>query len=46
MSADQEQVDRFVLRLGRAGIAVRELRREQLSFESLFFQLTEEVVGQ
>ena len=46
MSADEEQVDRFVLRLGRAGVAVRELQREQLSFESLFFQLTEEVAGE
>ena len=34
-------LDEFVIALGARGIAVRELRREGLPLESLFFQLTE-----
>ncbi len=34
-------LDGYVIALAAAGVAVRELRREDLPFESLFFQLTE-----
>ena len=38
----QERVNDYVLRLGRAGIAVRGLELEVTPLESLFFQLTQE----
>jgi ABC-2 type transport system ATP-binding protein len=41
LSAALETVDRFVIALGRAGIAVRTLERRERSLESLFLELTE-----
>ncbi|MFJ1549527.1 ABC transporter ATP-binding protein [Streptomyces sp. NPDC088246] len=40
--AQREALDRFVLELGRAGVAVRELRLETTSLEQQFLRLTEE----
>ena len=37
-----EAVDRLTVELGRRGIAIRRLAREQRSLEDLFFQLTED----
>ncbi len=39
--ADTADLDALVLALAAEGVAVRELRRDDLPFESLFFQLTE-----
>ena len=44
LSASLETVDRFVIALGRAGIAVRTLERRERSLESLFLELTETAV--
>jgi ABC-2 type transport system ATP-binding protein len=41
LDASQEVVDRIAIELGRSGIAIRYLAREQRSLEDLFFQLTE-----
>ena len=40
--SDTAQLDRFLIALGASNIAARELQRQALSFESLYFQLTEE----
>lgn len=40
--ADQAELDRFLIDLAVRGSAVRELHRDELPFESLFFQLTEQ----
>jgi ABC-2 type transport system ATP-binding protein len=42
LDADQSAVDRLTVELGRRGIAIRHLARQQRSLEDLFFQLTEE----
>ena len=41
LDAEREAVDRLTVELGRLGIAIRHLAREQRSLEDLFFQLTE-----
>jgi ABC-2 type transport system ATP-binding protein len=41
LDAPQELVDRLSIELGRAGIPIRHLAREQRSLEDLFFRLTE-----
>jgi len=41
LEAAQDDVDRLTVALGRAGIAIRHLAREQRSLEDLFFQVTE-----
>lgn len=41
VAAGTAELDAYVLALGAVGVAVRELRREDLPLESLFFQLTE-----
>jgi ABC-2 type transport system ATP-binding protein len=41
MDAPQDAVDRISVALGRAGIAIRHLVREQRSLEDLFFKVTE-----
>jgi ABC-2 type transport system ATP-binding protein len=41
VAAGTAELDDYVIALAAAGVAVRELRREDLPFESLFFQLTE-----
>jgi ABC-type multidrug transport system ATPase subunit len=41
IDASQDVVDRITVALGRAGIAIRHLAREQRSLEDLFFQVTE-----
>jgi ABC-2 type transport system ATP-binding protein len=38
--ADQETIDAYVMALGRAGVAIRELERRARSLESLFLQIT------
>jgi ABC-2 type transport system ATP-binding protein len=40
--ADQEALDEYTIRLGRAGIAVRELFAVGTPLEALFFELTQE----
>jgi len=45
VSASLETVDRFVIALGRAGIAVRTLERRERSLESLFLELTATAVS-
>jgi len=40
VSADLAALDAYVVALGRAGIAVRELQRRTRSLESLFVELT------
>ena len=45
VAAGTAELDGYVIALGAAGVAVRELRREVLPFESLFFQLTEPASG-
>jgi ABC-2 type transport system ATP-binding protein len=42
LDADESAVDRLTVELGRRGIAIRHLARQQRSLEDLFFQLTEE----
>jgi ABC-2 type transport system ATP-binding protein len=42
LDAEPEAVDRCTIELGRRGIAIRHLAREQRSLEDLFFQLTED----
>ena len=42
LDAPPEVVDRLTVALGRAGIPIRSLSREQRTLEDLFFQLTEE----
>jgi ABC-2 type transport system ATP-binding protein len=42
LDGEREAVDRLTVELGRRGIAIRHLAREQRSLEDLFFQLTEE----
>jgi ABC-2 type transport system ATP-binding protein len=42
LDADQPAVDRLTVELGRKGIPIRHLARQQRSLEDLFFQLTEE----
>jgi ABC-2 type transport system ATP-binding protein len=41
IDASRDVVDRITVALGRAGIAIRHLAREQRSLEDLFFQVTE-----
>lgn len=41
LDSPPEAVDRLAVALGRAGIAIRHLAREQRSLEDLFFRLTE-----
>ncbi|HZR96603.1 MAG TPA: ABC transporter ATP-binding protein [Gaiellaceae bacterium] len=43
LDANQAAVDRLTVELGRRGIAIRHLAREERSLEDLFFQLTEEL---
>lgn len=42
LDSDRDAVDRLTVELGRRGIAIRHLARQQRSLEDLFFQLTEE----
>jgi ABC-2 type transport system ATP-binding protein len=42
LDATQDAIDRLTVELGRAGIPIRHLAREQRSLEDLFFRLTEE----
>lgn len=42
LEAEREAVDRLTVELGRRGVAIRLLAREQRSLEDLFFQLTED----
>jgi ABC-2 type transport system ATP-binding protein len=42
LETDLEAVERLTVELGRRGIPIRHLAREQRSLEDLFFQLTEE----
>jgi ABC-2 type transport system ATP-binding protein len=42
LDAERDAVDRLTVELGRRGIAIRHLSRQQRSLEDLFFQLTEE----
>jgi ABC-2 type transport system ATP-binding protein len=42
LDGDRDAVDRLTVELGRRGIAIRHLARQQRSLEDLFFQLTEE----
>jgi ABC-2 type transport system ATP-binding protein len=42
LEVDLAAVERLTLELGRRGVAIRHLAREQRSLEDLFFQLTEE----
>ena len=42
LEADPSAIDRLTVELGRRGIAIRYLARQQRSLEDLFFQLTEE----
>lgn len=42
LDADESTVDRLSVELGRRGIAIRHLARQQRSLEDLFFQLTED----
>src|SRR5262249_10915430 len=41
VTADQRDLDAYVIALGRAGVAVRMLERRARSLESLFLELTE-----
>ena len=41
VKADLAEMDAYVLSLAAEGVAVRELRRDSLALEELFFQLTE-----
>jgi ABC-2 type transport system ATP-binding protein len=41
LDGDRDAVDRLTVELGRQGIAIRHLARQQRSLEDLFFQLTE-----
>jgi ABC-2 type transport system ATP-binding protein len=41
VDGDRDAVDRLTVELGRRGIAIRHLARQQRSLEDLFFQLTE-----
>ena len=41
LDAEQSSIDRLTIELGRRGIAIRHLARQQRSLEDLFFQLTE-----
>jgi ABC-2 type transport system ATP-binding protein len=41
LDGDHDAVDRLTVELGRRGIAIRHLARQQRSLEDLFFQLTE-----
>jgi ABC-2 type transport system ATP-binding protein len=41
VDGDRDDVDRLTVELGRRGIAIRHLARQQRSLEDLFFQLTE-----
>jgi ABC-2 type transport system ATP-binding protein len=42
LDGERAAVDRLTVELGRRGIAIRHLARQQRSLEDLFFQLTEE----
>ncbi|MBA3841249.1 MAG: ABC transporter ATP-binding protein [Actinobacteria bacterium] len=42
LDAPSDLVDQLSIELGRAGIAIRQLAREQRSLEDLFFRLTED----
>ena len=42
LDASQDVIDRLTVELGRGGIAIRHLAREQRSLEDLFFRLTED----
>jgi ABC-2 type transport system ATP-binding protein len=42
LDSSQDAIDRLTIALGRAGIPIRYLAREQRSLEDLFFRLTEE----
>jgi ABC-2 type transport system ATP-binding protein len=42
LDGDRDAVDRLTVELGRRGIAIRHLSRQQRSLEDLFFQLTED----
>ena len=42
VTADAEVMDNYIRGLSAYGVAVRELLRDQLPFESLYFQLTED----
>jgi len=42
LDAPSDLVDQLSIELGRAGIAIRQLSREQRSLEDLFFRLTED----
>jgi ABC-2 type transport system ATP-binding protein len=46
VTADPDAMDGYVKGLAAYGVAVRELLRDQLPFESLYFQLTEEPTHQ
>jgi ABC-2 type transport system ATP-binding protein len=46
VTADSDAMDGYVRGLAAYGVAVRELLRDQLPFESLYFQLTEEPAHQ
>lgn len=45
LDSDRDAVDRLTVELGRRGIAIRHLARQQRSLEDLFFQLTEETAS-
>jgi hypothetical protein len=42
LDGGRDAVDRLTVELGRRGIVIRHLARQQRSLEDLFFQLTEE----
>jgi ABC-2 type transport system ATP-binding protein len=42
LDGDRDVVDRLTVELGRRGVAIRHLARQQRSLEDLFFQLTED----
>jgi ABC-2 type transport system ATP-binding protein len=42
LDGEREAVDRLTVELGRRGVAIRHLAREERSLEDLFFQVTEE----
>ena len=42
LDAPSDLVDQLSIELGRAGVAIRQLAREQRSLEDLFFRLTED----
>jgi ABC-2 type transport system ATP-binding protein len=46
VDATQAELDDYVIRLGRAGIAVRRITQDRTPLESMFFQLTSAAEGE